>query len=445
MMRIFLSHSSRQKPLVREIRAHLPAFLSTWLDEDQMLFGDDLLSDTKDAIIVDADYLLLFIDDQSAKSAWVRREVEWAIEAERKCGRTFLLPVLLEKCDIESVGGLAFRSRKYLELQDFQEVSVRALGKAIGDALFALVCRDMERLHHPEMRSTFSKIRESDALLHKHAALVHKIVFPHRSGNPVPLEKLLEIVNGQNRDSVHLDEFTEVLSCIVQRNLIPGLSFDGESAFLVEEHAQWKGELNREKKERIGKRAAAIVQNGAKVVLDAGSTMEEIVRILCKKIETRAITRVTIATTSANIADMISDCCVRMGFDDDYSAVTLLVPGGRIRPNTQAIVPLAARHTDLRALAEEVGGFDIGFVGVNGIDAAVGFTTHANAERHNKEDVLTISRERFIVGDSSKVGIVLEERFATFDDDIHLVIDNDCAHEHLQEILARYQEKVILV
>lgn len=444
-MRIFLSHSSRQKPLVREIRTHLPSFLATWLDEDHLLFGDDIAGCIRDAIAVEADYVVLFLDQSAAQSQWVHREVAWALEAERQSGRTFLLPVLLEKLDLTEISGFDFRARKYLQLQDFQESSVLALGKGLGDALFALVCRDMQRLHNPEMRTAFSKIRESDALLHQQAALLQRVVFPHRAVNPITIERLLGVVNSHNRELLQIEELDEIITAVIQRNLIPGLSYDGDVAFLVEEHAQWKRELHHDKKERLGKKAAALVANGAKVMIDAGSTAEEIVRVLCKRIENRLITRLTVATTSVNIADMISDCCVRMGFDDDFSAVTLLVPGGRIRPNTQAIVPLGRREqSDLRTIADEVGGFDIGFVGVNGIDTEGGFTTHANAERWNKADILAACERRFIVGDSSKVGIVLEERFASFADDVRLVIDDDPEHLGLADLKSQFPDKLIL-
>jgi hypothetical protein len=40
-MQIFLSHSSRQKPLVREVMRNLPEYLGLWIDEQKLLFGDN--------------------------------------------------------------------------------------------------------------------------------------------------------------------------------------------------------------------------------------------------------------------------------------------------------------------------------------------------------------------------------------------------------------------
>jgi DeoR/GlpR family transcriptional regulator of sugar metabolism len=136
---------------------------------------------------------------------------------------------------------------------------------------------------------------------------------------------------------------------------------------------------------------------------------------------------------------------VKMGFDDDYSAVTLMIPGGRIRPNTQAIVAMEDRETsDIATLARCIGGFDLGFLGVNGIDAEAGFTTHDNAEARNKTDILQSCRRKVILGDSSKVGLTLEYKFACFDDDVTLVVDNDQSNDLLQRVLQAHPDKVLL-
>ena len=38
-MKIFLSHSSRDQALVREVKELLPSFLNSWLDEDSLCWG----------------------------------------------------------------------------------------------------------------------------------------------------------------------------------------------------------------------------------------------------------------------------------------------------------------------------------------------------------------------------------------------------------------------
>src|SRR6266508_2494950 len=96
-MRIFLSHSTHYKPLLREVRHHLPEHINAWIDEDRLLVGDDIAVSLQQAIAADSDFVVLFIDRRSAESVWVKKEVEWALAAEQRLGRTFILPVVLEE------------------------------------------------------------------------------------------------------------------------------------------------------------------------------------------------------------------------------------------------------------------------------------------------------------------------------------------------------------
>jgi DeoR family transcriptional regulator of aga operon len=241
------------------------------------------------------------------------------------------------------------------------------------------------------------------------------------------------------------DEFEAVLSSVVQRNLIPGLAYDGFEAFLIEEHSSWKAQIQHKKKEIIGRRAASLIQNGAKIIIDAGSTTEEIARIMIKKIENRLLNKLTVATTSINIGDMVSDCCVKMGFDDEFSAIRLFIPGGQVRPNTQAIIPAFGNGPrQILTLSDALGGFDLCFVGVNGVEANAGFTTHENLEAANKLDMINVSKTRVIVGDSSKVGLTLDYKFADFDDKISFVVDDDQDNAELQFIVSQHKQKIIL-
>jgi DeoR/GlpR family transcriptional regulator of sugar metabolism len=445
-MHIFLSHSSKQKPLVREVKRHLPSYLGTWLDEEKLLFGDDISESISTAIKCDTDYVLLFIDENAAISEWVVREIEWTLQAEKEHGRTILLPIVVDEKALRSIPNVEMQNRKYLRLKDYLESSVRALADAIASELFALVCRDMDRLRTPPAKNPGATLSDADALARSQAKLIQKAVFPHRKTNPISRETLREVVNSQSATPIGAAEFEGLLSSVAQRSLIPGLLYDGFELYLVEEHSSWKADIEHSKKERIGRKASSFIANGMKVLLDAGSTVEEVVKVICKKIETRALTRVTIATTSVNSADMISDCCVSMGFDDEFSAVTLYIPGGQVRPNTQAIVPAGdGEHAaQLVWLAEHLGGFDVGFVGVNGIDENSGFTTHGNTEAANKEHILRTSRHRIIVGDSSKIGLILEHRFASLQDDVRLIVDDDPISQRWLSRIGSHSEKVTL-
>jgi DeoR/GlpR family transcriptional regulator of sugar metabolism len=443
-MQVFLSHSSRQKPLVREVKRNLPEYLNLWIDEQKLLFGDNIPVSLEATIKSDTDYVLVFIDQYAMASTWVANELKWALEAERIHNRTILLPIVIDEDAFQRLANVELRNRKYLSLEDYSEASIRALSDAITSELFALVARDLQNLRTAKPKAASSAISSADALIHANAALIQEAVFPHRRTNPISVQALRGAVNSKSAGQLSSDEFESILSTVIHRNLVPGLYFDGFELYLVEEHSLWKSEVHHAKKERIGRKVSTLIKNDMKIFLDAGSTTREIASIISKKIETHVLTKLTLATTSIHIANVISQCCVTMGFDDTFSAVQLLVPGGRVRPATQAIVSVDVDHSQILRLADFVGGFDMGVIGVNGVDSDGGFTTHDNAEVLNKVDIMRVSRTRLLAGDSSKIGIVLEEKFAVFSDDIQFVVDDDPNNAKLRTLLECHKDKIIL-
>ena len=81
---------------------------------------------------------------------------------------------------------------------------------------------------------------------------------------------------------------------------------------------------------------------------------------------------------------------------------------------------------------------------MNGVDGEAGFSTHQNAEAQNKADIMVASKSRIIVGDSSKVGLTLDCKFADFGDQITFVVDDDPANARLQSLLETYPSKIVL-
>lgn len=423
---------------------NLPSYIGTWIDEQKLLFGDDITVSLEGAIKLDTDYVLVFIDEYAPVSAWVAKELEWALEAEKTHGRIILLPIIIDENAFRKIDNVEIQKRKYLSLKDYSETSIRALSEAITSELFALVCRDMDILRNPKPKATSAIISDADALIQAKAALIQKAVFPHRQSNPISLQLLRDVVNSQSVDQLSSDEFESILSTVIHHNFIPGLYYDGFELYLVEEHARWKAEVNHDRKERIGRKVSSLINNGAKVFIDAGSTTAEVAYIICKKIENRVITKITLATTSIYIANMISNCCVKMGFDDTFSAVQLFVPGGQVRQGTQAIIGTNTDSHEILRIADHVGGFDIGVIGVNGVDLNRGFTTHENAEVLNKIDIIRSTTTHIMAGDSSKIGIVLKEKIADFSDNLQFVVDNDENNEQLRMLLENHKNKIIL-
>lgn len=142
-MRIFLSHSSRDKPLLREIMQYIPNHVRTWFDDKDLRIGENLYVSIRQAIDTDTDFVLIFISPEAVRSGWVRRELEWALKREREIGRVFILPIVLDK---ESWSELPeeIQNKRYLLCTDFSVSGIRQFANQLSDELFAWTSRLME-------------------------------------------------------------------------------------------------------------------------------------------------------------------------------------------------------------------------------------------------------------------------------------------------------------
>jgi hypothetical protein len=136
-VRIFFSHTSRDKPLVREVISQLPPQIQSWIEEKDLVIDDDLALSIRKAIETDSDLVVILLGKDVLKSPWVKRELRWALQREKQLGQTFVYPVLLDRDIWMSINPPAFRKRKYLECTDFSERGVKALAAALGQQLSA--------------------------------------------------------------------------------------------------------------------------------------------------------------------------------------------------------------------------------------------------------------------------------------------------------------------
>lgn len=137
-MRIFLSHQSRNKPLVREFKKSLPPFLNTWIDEEELSWGDDLQKQLRATIQSGVDFVVIFLETSTLESAWVRQELAWALAREKEQSRTFLLPILLPETNVDAMP-TEISSRLFLRIQDYRQSTIEGLAAQATEELFRLV------------------------------------------------------------------------------------------------------------------------------------------------------------------------------------------------------------------------------------------------------------------------------------------------------------------
>lgn len=443
-MKIFLSHSSADKSNIKSIIRYLPPVLSTWLDENNLIGGSNLNDTFEKAIKTECDYILVFLGNGRESNSWVLKELAWGMEKQKEIQRTFIIPVIMpniigEPFDIfPEIQGI-----KYLKLDNYEEIGFKACAEKIFNHLISLVIQDLDYLRHPKQSDVKSTIKQANDQTIAICNKLYEIIFKHRQDNPIMVEILYEKMMKVLPESYDFSQFLELLDYAVSQ--MPGIYYDREELYVIEEHARLKSIFGAEKKKEVATEAAKLIKSGQTVFIDAGSTMNEIVKIICTRIKSHNLARVNIIVISTDQASLIADACATMGYDQDNSPIQLFIPGGMVRPNTKAIVDIDIDKSELSALVEWVKHVDIAFVGANGATVKDGITTHNNSELKSKRLIISCAKEVFYVFDDSKCGIRCEEKLTDFEDNMGKVITNaneeNCA---LKEILDRYHEQIIL-
>ena len=207
-MRIFLSHRSRDKALVREFKGMLPSFLNTWLDEDSLIGGGSFPSELRTTIQSDADFLIIFLDKDALSSKWVKQELEWALQRERELKRIFILPILLEESAAENLP-VGFAERLFLRLSDFSHAAVEDLAKRATLKLFQLIVESYSNLQSRIPRAKSLKAIR-DELSASQEKLLAYVIDRAKEGKDVP-QRDIEQAMGHPHTSTEVYYRLEVL------------------------------------------------------------------------------------------------------------------------------------------------------------------------------------------------------------------------------------------
>lgn len=444
-MKIFMSHSSRIKPLVREVAHHLPRHILSWIDENEILIGDDIKFSIMRSIDAHSDFLLVFVDEHAARSEWVRKELLWAFEHENNIGRPFVLPVVIDRDSWEVLIPEDARGRRYLTCEDYSQAGIRSLAESLVSELFARLSRDLDTARlQKKPNQAVSLIDQADDYLREVADVIRVAVYPHRKENPISIDDLYVHLQTQAAFNIQgVRGFEEILGRLRQQGYLAGVVCYGDDLYVEEEHYAWKTTTNRDQKRSIAAQAVKFVQSNSVIALDAGSTTLEIAKLLGRNLKMRVVDNLRVVTNSIPAASHLLNVASELGIEDNNNRLNIYMAGGRIRCNTLAVVSdegmtESSGEGDLASTIRRLGGADAAFVGTNGISTQHGFTTHEECECRTKQVLLREARNRFVVTSPEKFDIEERFAFASFDDEINIISVLD-GHE---DIIRRYEAEL---
>lgn len=121
--RIFISHSSKDKPFVRQLVNDLRSRnIDVWVDERELKVGDSIVKGISEGLN-EADYLIVVLSKSSASSRWVQAELNTAIMDQLSGKGVVVLPILIEDCQIPAL----LKDRVYADFRGDYAVGLETL------------------------------------------------------------------------------------------------------------------------------------------------------------------------------------------------------------------------------------------------------------------------------------------------------------------------------
>src|SRR4051812_41000151 len=169
-LRVFLCHSSNDKPQVRDLYRRLKADgIEPWLDEEDILGGQDWRNEIPRAVR-DSDIVLVCLSRGSiTKVGYVQREIKYALDIadEQPEDTIYLIPLKLEECEIpDRLRGLQWVN--FFDENGYEKLmrSLRRRAEAIGAEVPSIAESDSKHSH-----GVAKQDEAKDALARKDPAL----------------------------------------------------------------------------------------------------------------------------------------------------------------------------------------------------------------------------------------------------------------------------------
>jgi hypothetical protein len=127
----FLSHSSADKPFIRQLAADLTENgIDVWLDEQRIRVGDSIPDKIAQGL-AGSDFFLIGLSESSVSSPWVQKELNNALVNEVQRRKVHILPLKLDEAPIPSI----IADKKYADFSKSYKAGLDSLLSSLRDDL----------------------------------------------------------------------------------------------------------------------------------------------------------------------------------------------------------------------------------------------------------------------------------------------------------------------
>ena len=123
IFKVFVSHSSKDKPIVDRIVSDLKAHgISVWYDKFEIKAGDNIVKKVNDGL-KDSKYFLIILSPNALSSSWVTEEMSFAVLQQVTFKGIVVIPVLIQDCEIPPL----LKHRRYVDFRKSYDQGIKEL------------------------------------------------------------------------------------------------------------------------------------------------------------------------------------------------------------------------------------------------------------------------------------------------------------------------------
>ncbi len=175
---------------------------------------------------------------------------------------------------------------------------------------------------------------------------------------------------------------------------------------------QERASVMANEKRRIGRAAAALVEDGDTILIAGGSTAAAMIPHLAER------SRLTVMTNNLNVASLLAA----------YPRITLILLGGMLRHSELSLLGILPEDALKNLRADKL------FIGSSAIHVAYGLSADDMAEVQTDRALVASAREITVVADRTKFGRVRTARVVAMGEVFRVVTDTGTPEEQIQAL-----------
>jgi hypothetical protein len=412
-MKLFFCYPHSAIAEINRICSILPNDIRSLTDTKCLRIGEPWDNVVRSIISSEANYVVFYINNETANSKPMERELSWILQTEEEANRHILIPVVGDRKLLQS-GYLSELSNRHI--LSFDAVDQSGIQKLKTDDDYRKVVTEL--LAHlsllliadRKLRSNVDNIETYLSTEENIARLIADIVQGTNRSHPRLFSEVVSALSRYDSNIGSASDVRNVIRKLGKLNILGGVFWTNDGIYEAYDDYKLKSLQNVDQKKRIAGVVVDKVNDGDIIILDSGTTCNELAKQLFQRISDHLLEDIDIIVCAASAVGPFL-----LYFEprrlDKHASFRLHIPGGSVRVRNHAIitsdligrVDIADELERAMCTKKNIRKENIkAFIGANYFNEGGCFYSVEEDEAKNKARLIGASGEVFILVDSNK-------------------------------------------